>query len=76
MELFPNVTNEVADQSDWISLCSAKHKNSPTYLNSVFSKAAKEAKEAGLLSIAELYGLLSQVFSNRSTREEARDLPL
>lgn len=63
MELFPNVTTEIADQSDWIALCATKSENSAVYLNSVFSKAAKDAKESGHSLNAEFYGLLSQIFS-------------
>ncbi|HCR52806.1 MAG TPA: hypothetical protein DIW27_00220 [Cytophagales bacterium] len=62
-ELFPNVTTQVADQSEWVALCASKSKNSAIYLNSVFSKAAKEAKDTGLQTVSEFYGLLSQVFS-------------
>ncbi|NUN06647.1 MAG: DUF4209 domain-containing protein [Bdellovibrio sp.] len=68
-ELFPNITTEVVDQSDWIELCRTKSENSVVYLNSVFSDAARIAKEAGNLLRAEFYGLLSQVFSMYYKRE-------
>lgn len=62
-ELFPNISTEIADKSDWINLCGSKSEKSATALYSIFSTAVKNAKAASDAPASEFFGLLSQVFS-------------
>jgi len=62
-ELFPNVTHEIVDRSDWLKIAEMREDDSPIHLSSSFNKAVTKAKNDNDLPLAELYELLSQVFS-------------
>jgi hypothetical protein len=73
LDLFPNVTTDIVDNSDWINLSEKSAKNSAFHLSFVFSAAVKDAKTSTNESLSEFYNLLEQVFSMCCKADDPKD---